>query len=419
MLIRYYCILFGTVLGLVLVAGCTANTQSTQPKPVKEQPQMLRSAKSNKELKLSLELPKQQYIVGRGYSLKVMLTNLSNKDIKLTSPNLIRVAIIDKGGNIVLPGYYGGKLADYTIKKGKSHSEVVPFSIGSPGTYKILCNTNDGVHVKGHSGTEWEPHNPPRLELKPIIITVKQNDGISQEGKKHALKTVWLKDEGSEALQPFISYKDYVYVPANPLHSDKPGEPYMLEYIGSYDDLQVFKSKIATDEPPQWLWGYQRGIDRQLIDQFFTYRRWQKVSGAQLQIMRSTTTKDGLRLAFEVPKQDFKAGTEYTAKVTLINLTDKDLIFSTAGLFELNVLDNSGKLVARVCPGAEAYGDYRRAFAPAVPYSTNIAFKVDKPGNYRVYCRLSGGIWDTPFGSSGGSGPPPDLKTEPFGIVVK
>jgi len=235
-------------------------------------------------------------------------------------------------------------------------------------------------------------------------------------------RTVWIAEKAlnrssntdPDVLAPQLAYKGYVYVHQSPRGIN--AKPDLNRYIADYDGFELFTSKDDSNDPPLLLWARSKTKKRHDdTDSPFPFKRWRKGGKNQPQILRSTKTNEGLRLSFELPEQDFKAGIEYIAKVTLTNLTDKDAIFNTAYLYEVSIVDENDKLVWETPPAGVA-GDYRVGFAPGVPYGTYVRFAVSEPGTYKIYCRMATGRWHH-FGP-GTSEKVPDVKAGPIEITV-
>jgi hypothetical protein len=149
----------------------------------KKHPQIIRSVKSDSKLRLTLELPEQQHYVGQRYTAKATLTNISSEYFVLyASSDLFDVKVVDEGGNQVWPPKdFGGlwSLGKYPMTEGKGYSTEYAFWVDKPGTYRLLCSTNDGErevgppNYLGHRTTTLTPYSPPRLEVEPITFTIR------------------------------------------------------------------------------------------------------------------------------------------------------------------------------------------------------------------------------------------------------
>ncbi|HZD59360.1 MAG TPA: hypothetical protein VE439_02760 [Anaerolineae bacterium] len=138
---------------------------------------IIRSDAENSDMRLSIEMPKQKYLVGKHYPAEILLTNFrtTEQDLIFDAVNTFELVILDKDNNVVwTDGRHPDYLGDYTMKvaAGETYTQSVSFKADTPGTYRVFCHFAGGaIQLKEPGGTIKEVQ--PRLKTEQITITVK------------------------------------------------------------------------------------------------------------------------------------------------------------------------------------------------------------------------------------------------------
>jgi len=161
------------VIGLIFLAGCGGAQSIDQDQ---KQSQALRSDKANADLRLSLELPQQEYAANEEYPVKLSLTNIGKKDLKFDMARLFGITVLDEDGDMVWPDGTIPRLDDFhpsTLAEGKTHTQELFFKVEKPGTYKIISRLASGPLKQAASGRLIKNNTPLDLKTDPVIIKVK------------------------------------------------------------------------------------------------------------------------------------------------------------------------------------------------------------------------------------------------------
>lgn len=152
------------IIMLVLVAGC-----KTQDKPKA----LLRSTKADNYLKLTLGLPKQDYIVGKDYFAEAILINSLSRhcvdSITGNTADVFGVVALDKNNKPVLPNEHS-RIYEYSRSSSGGHESIyvtTKIRFKEPGTYKVFCCLKGAIY-RTRGG-----NIPLILETDPIEITVR------------------------------------------------------------------------------------------------------------------------------------------------------------------------------------------------------------------------------------------------------
>jgi len=149
------------IISLILAAGCKAQDQS----------QVLRSTKDLSGLRITLELPKEKYVVGKEYIAEATLINSGNGPIKNITKAELMVVVYSKNGKAFSqdeqPAMVELNASSTPSKQSFSAKYLLKFK--EPGTYEVDCY----ISSIAAPGVDWRRHRPIGLRPEPIRITVK------------------------------------------------------------------------------------------------------------------------------------------------------------------------------------------------------------------------------------------------------
>lgn len=163
------------------------------------------------------------------------------------------------------------------------------------------------------------------------------------------------------------------------------------------------------------------------------------------QYLSETQSTRALKLTFKLPSERFVTDKMYYATASLTNLTDKDLVFDDADLFQVSYTGgkkhkywssqpfkvpmetkdgfspplNTNNYYAPVKYAMMRTQYYPVAIKAGEAYSQRALIKFPTPGVYTIYCRLSSGPLDTPVAQNYIKVEPPELEVRPIKLEVK
>jgi len=352
------------------------------------------------QVKLSLALPRQDYISGMDYYAEATVSNLSGRDLLLGSTGgKLKIIVINDRNQVVwpkepppLPGSTVEALA-----KDQGNSIRALFRVEEPGTYRVLASL-DCTLMREEGLAQYEPVLPLTHKTEPIVISVEPGeDGASNKASARPFKTVWLannRDSERGIAQPFIAYDKYAYA-ADQFYASEKMSLSGLTYIGSYEVYDIFSAKDAAGVPAKQLWSvdtskeYPR-FNKEILEgetHVSALKRIKKFAGDEIvPTISSSTSTAGLQLTIELPHRQLDALSDHRAKITLANKSGKDLeLWTIYDLFNVKIVDIKGNTVWPD-PNMGKPGVDRIVLKHGRSISRTSTFMIDAVGTYRILC---------------------------------